>query len=353
MHTVASVAQVGQQGGFSRGEPVDGGEHGSALWGQGGDMVHIEPRSQARRRRDLLAVGVTRAQLESPRWVSPHFGYHRSARGNDPVRQRILDAVAVMPSGGVVGGWASAYLQGAGYLDGGWGREGDIRVGEPVLLVVPPRSVVNRPGITTLRAALQPDDVVERHGVRCTTGTRTAYDLLRLAPNLTEAVVAGDCLLHAGLTDIDLLSAYGGSHPGRRGIRRFREALPLLNRLAASPPESRLRLLCRQAGLPQLEVNAPIFDVDGTFLGIVDLLEPIAGLGIEYDGAYHRDLGQHTADNHREEGLERSGLTMVRVTSLDLADEHALVGRIRRAHQACLSSTPLFPAQWTYQPRAA
>lgn len=272
---------------------------------------------------------------------------------NDPIRQRILDAVAVMPSGGVVGGWASAYLQGVGYLDGGWGREGAMCVGEPVLLVVPPGSVVNRPGITTLRVLLQPDDVVERQGVNCTTGTRTAYDLLRLAPNPTEAVVAGDCLLHAGLTDIDSLSAYGRAHPGRRGIRQFREALPLLNRLAASPPESRLRMLCRQAGLPQLEVNAPIFDVDGTFLGIVDLLEPIVGLGIEYDGAYHRDLGQHTADNHREEGLERSGLTMVRVTSLDLADEPALVSRIRRAHQICLSTTPIVPARWTYHPRAA
>lgn len=316
-------------------------------------MAYIEPRSQARRRKDLLAVGVTRAQLESRRWVSPHFGFHRSARVNDPIRQRILDAVAVMPSGGVVGGWASAYLQGVGYLDGGWGREGAMCVGEPVLLVVPPGSVVNRPGITTLRVLLQPDDVVERQGVNCTTGTRTAYDLLRLAPNPTEAVVAGDCLLHAGLTDIDSLSAYGRAHPGRRGIRQFREALPLLNRLAASPPESRLRMLCRQAGLPQLEVNAPIFDVDGTFLGIVDLLEPIVGLGIEYDGAYHRDLGQHTADNHREEGLERSGLTMVRVTSLDLADEPALVSRIRRAHQICLSTTPIVPARWTYHPRAA
>jgi CheY-like chemotaxis protein len=57
--------------------------------------------------------------LESPHWVSPHFGYHRSAQLNDPIRQRILDATAVMPDGGVVGGWASAYLQGVAYLDGG------------------------------------------------------------------------------------------------------------------------------------------------------------------------------------------------------------------------------------------
>jgi hypothetical protein len=302
---------------------------------------------------DLLAAGVTRAQLESAGWVSPHFGYHRSAHVSDPIRQRILDAVAIMPDGGVVGGWASAYLQGVAHLDGSWGRPDRVQVGgEPVLLVTPPGTVVNRPGIRTLRAALEPDDVVERDGISCTSGARTAYDLMRLAPDLTEAVVAGDCVLHAGLTDIAAISAYETNHPRRRGVRRLREALPLLNRLAASPPESRLRMLCRRAGLPPLEVNAPVFDVDGTFLGIVDLLETIAGLGIEYDGAYHRDLGQHTVDNHREERLEGSGLTIMRVTSLDMHDESALMNRLRLAHQQSLS-TSRGRNRWIYQRRAA
>jgi hypothetical protein len=316
-------------------------------------MGHVDGRSVARRRKDLLAAGVTRAQLESARWVSPHFGYHRSAQVNDAVRQRILDAVAVMPGGGVVGGWASAYLQGVTYLDGGWSHtRRQAGVGQPVLLVVPPGSVVNRPGITTLRATLEQDDVVECQGIRCTTGVRTAYDLLRLAPDLTEAVVAGDCILHAGLVDLATISAYEIAHPRRRGVRRLREALPLLNGSAASPPESRLRMLCRKAGLPPLEVNAPVFDLDGTFLGVVDLLEPVAGLGLEYDGAYHRDIGQHTADNHREERLEGSGLTIVRVTSLDLYDEPALLSRVRLAHQRCLTANA-GPRRWIYQRRAA
>jgi hypothetical protein len=76
------------------------------------------------------------------------------------------------------------------------------------------------------------------------------YDVLRLAPDLTEAVVAGDCLLHAGLVDPDTISAYEMAQPRRRGVRQLRAALPLLNKLAASPPESRLRLLCQSAGLP-------------------------------------------------------------------------------------------------------
>jgi hypothetical protein len=295
---------------------------------------------------------VTRAQLESGVWTSPHFGYHRSAQVNDPIRQRILDVVTVGPDNGVLGGWAAAYLQGVAYLDGGWGQPAVGRIGEPVLLVIPPERVVDRPGIVTLRATLEPDDVVERQGIRCTSATRTAYDLLRLADDLVEAVVAGDCLLHAGITTVAAISAYEASHPRRRGVRQLRAALPLLSAGAASPPETRLRLLCQEAGLPPLLVNVPVFDLEGDFLGIVDLLEPFAGLGLEYDGAHHRELEQHTADNRREEGLEANGLAIVRVTSLDLRDERATISRIQDAHRRRLFRDRATET-WTCQSRPA
>lgn len=363
-HSAPQSSQWASQvhGGFSGGVVVDEGARGVGVvaqsWGmvvQGSGGIQVDGRAVARRRKVLLAGGVTRAQLESAAWISPHFGYHRSTQVNDPIRQRIIDAAAVMPVGGVVGGWAAAYLQGAAYLDGGWGHPEAIRgrrSGEPVLLVIPPRAVVSRPGITTLRASLQDEDVLEQRGIRCTSPTRTAYDVLRLAPDLTKAVVAGDCLLRAGLTTAEQISAYGRENSGRRGIRQLREAVPLLDGAAASPPESRLRLLCRKAGLPKLMVNVPVYDLAGDFLGIVDLLEPHAGLGIEYDGEYHRELAQHTADNTREEGLEHNGLAIVRVTSLDLADELAVVARIQQAHRARLFRNPAGET-WTCQHRAA
>jgi hypothetical protein len=198
---------------------------------------------------------------------------------------------------------------------------------------------------------LDPADVVEVAGIRCTNGVRTGFDLLRLAPDLTEAVVAGDCLLHAGMTTVPAMSTYAGSHQRRRGVRQLRRALPLLDGLAASPPESRLRLLCHQAGLTDVLVNVPVYDLGGTFLGIVDLLEDTTGLSLEYDGQYHRELGQQTRDNRREERLERVGLTVLRVTALDMQEPASLVHRIRQAHQACRSS-PL-PRNWVHQLRAA
>ncbi|MET7282594.1 hypothetical protein ABZS29_30480 [Kribbella sp. NPDC005582] len=302
-------------------------------------MEYIGRGFLPRRRMDLLSAGVTRAQLESASWISPHFGYHRSTQVRDPIRQRILDAVAVMPYGGVVGGWASAYLQGVTVLDGGWGSAiaAHGRLGEPVLVAIPPNSVVNRAGIRSLRAALEPQDITQVVGIPCTAGVRTAYDLMRFAPDLTEAVVAGDCLLHAGLADPASIAAYEAAHSRRRGVRQLREALPLLNERAASPPESRLRMICRAAGLTQLLVNAPVHDLDGRFLGIVDLLEGFAGLALEYDGEYHWELGQQTRDNYREEGLERNGLTVLRVTALDLRNPPALITRIQEAHRACLA----------------
>jgi hypothetical protein len=176
--------------------------------------------------------------------------------------------------------------------------------------------------------------------------------MLRLAGDLTSAVVAGDCLLHSGITSVKAISAYQAGRSSRRGIRQLRAALPLLDGGAASPPETRLRMLCRQAGLPSLLVNVPVFDLGGGFLGIVDLLEPFAGLGLEYDGAQHRELGQHTADNLREEGLELNGLAIVRVTSLDLEDEAGTISRIQDAHRRRLFRDR-GAESWSLQPRLA
>ena len=97
-------------------------------------------------------------------------------------------------------------------------------------------------------------------------------------------------------------------------------------------------MLCgQQAGLPGLLVNVPLYRATGEFLGIPDLLEPVTGLVIEYDGEQHRDLDQHTADNLREESFEGAGLAVVRVTSLDLKDAEATSSRIADTYRRRLS----------------
>ena len=87
-----------------------------------------------------------------------------------------------------------------------------------------------------------------------------------------------------------------------------------------------------RAGLPRPLVNQPVFDLDGNLLGIPDLLDPEAGLIVEFDGKDHRQRRQHQADNVREEKLEVANLTVCRVDSLDLRQPVALTERLRTRH---------------------
>lgn len=78
--------------------------------------------------------------------------------------------------------------------------------------------------------------------------------------------------------------------------------------------------------LPSPSVNCAVFDRQGAFLGVPDLLDEEAGLALEYDGmrwrsaraAGHRDAEQHREDNAREELFERVSLIVVRSEKADL-----------------------------------
>jgi hypothetical protein len=87
----------------------------------------------------------------------------------------------------------------------------------------------------------------------------------------------------------------------------------------------------RQAGLPRPEVNSPVFDLDGRFLGIPDLLDEEAGLGCEFDGQDPCLRRQHQDDNLREELLEDTNLVGCRVDSLDPRYPAPLRERLRDA----------------------
>ncbi len=178
-------------------------------------------------------------------------------------------------------------------------------------------------GIDYKQHRLAEDEVSTRAGIPWTSPARTASDLLHTATDLTEAVVALDAMLAAGLPVRDLSLT-----PGRRGARQAREALTLARAGVASTWESRLRMLyVLELGLPMPLVNHPVYDLDGRLLGVPDLLDVEAGLVLEFDGSRwsgspvaggHRDRDQHRADNVREELFERAGLTVVRADGRDV-----------------------------------
>lgn len=302
------------------------------------------------RTHEALQAGATRGELAGRGWEAPFRGAQRPSTpdGLHPA-QRIYDAAAVLPEGAALGGWAAGYLLGAHDLDGRGGESGPCH---PVPIVLPPPlSIRPRPGISLVRSALDPTDVREVHGIPCTVGARTAFDLARGRP-LAEAVVALDVLGRMIGVLPAAVRAYTREHAGWKGVPAAHRAIDLADPRALSAGESRFRVLwVVEAGLPAPEVNPLLFDPSGFFLGMVDLLDPETGLAGEYDGAHHREAQSHADDNAREEWLEDAGLTVVRACGTDLG-RHRLrtVRRLQTAHRRAARRATAGD-HWLFRPR--
>jgi hypothetical protein len=246
------------------------------------------------------------------------------------VEQRILEAAQRLPAGGAVSGWASLRLAGANFCDG-LARDGITEL--PVPLVGPPESNFRAGrGGTRHRQRLPQDEIVERHGVPCTTVERAVFDGVRHARGLREGVVVVDIAVAAGLVTLSGLATYAAGLGRSPGATRFRKALVLANARSRSPNETRMRLIWRiDAGLPEPKCNWPVADLEGRRIGRPDLLsEELAVVG-EFDGADHSRAGVRSTDAGKESDYRDAGLEVFRVTGLDLGSPKLVLGRMRAA----------------------
>jgi hypothetical protein len=210
------------------------------------DLGHRGPMSSPRAqqvrlirptsRGELIRSGLTVGMLRGPRWRATARGWYvpADAAGRHP-DQRIMEAAAVLPSPGAIGGWAAARVLGVNVLDGRgiWGgRE------EPVLLCLGPGQIRARSGMSISRSPLPEQAVRIVAGIRVTTPLRTAFDCLRLAPRLEDAVAFGDLMLHGRVVDHAELAAYVDSHRGWKGVALARRALTMLDAGSRNPWES-------------------------------------------------------------------------------------------------------------------
>jgi len=83
-----------------------------------------------------------------------------------------------------------------------------------------------------------------------------------------------------------------------------------------SAMESVLRVLLVKSGLPRPEAQAEIRDRYGHLLGRIDLFYREQRLGIEYDGATHRE--SLAADNRRQNALLGADIELLRFTYGDV-----------------------------------
>jgi len=264
--------------------------------------------------------------------------------------QRVLEQSMRLPAGGAVTGWASCRLDGANLLDG-LGADRWTRIPVP-LAIGPGHSIRGGEDVSISRERLDASEVVVRHGVACTRARRALFDEMRGVDDWREAVVAMDMMAAAERVSIAQMRQYCASRPTWKRVRLAVRALDFASERSRSPNETRMRLVWEvDAGFPRPLVNRSVFTRQGRLLGVADILDPVAGVVGEFDGADHRGAVRHSRDVGREDGFRRHDLEFFRVTGLDLPHRPRVVGRMASARSRARWLTEAERA-WTVVPPA-
>lgn len=239
-------------------------------------------------------------------------------------RCRMLMLMLRMPPAGVFSHATAALLMGA-TLPLAHELAVDLHVAVPA-----PRRAPHARGIRGHRLALTPTDVTVINGVPVTSPARTWCDLATQL-DLLDLVAVGDSLLHGphAVATLDDLAAMTARFRGRRGYRLLMGALPLLDGLAESRPESHLRVILVRAGLPPDRINHAIVMTDGGSGVRIDIHYDAANLHVEYQGDYHRTRAQWRKDMTRRTRLEACGGYVLEINADDLRHPAELVARVR------------------------
>lgn len=290
--------------------------------------------------------GPTPKQARGARWRRTSRGLYVPSEVNaDRAEQRIAEAAAALPTYGGVTGWAALRWFGSPWF-GGTSLGGYL----PVPLATGKRTIRSQPGIAVSEERLSPLDLEVADGIRVTNAVRAVCFEMRYAQNLREAVRAFDMAAYSDLVTIDELVAYAVEHPGWTGIPQCREAVPYLEENCWSPKEVDLRMTwVVEAGLPRPLCNVPIFDRFGRHIGTPDLLDPVAGVVGEYDGALHLAGEQRARDVRRVEAFRAVGLETFTMLRSDLPRRRQMADRMITARKRALWLAESVRA-WTIDP---
>lgn len=150
----------------------------------------------------------------------------------------------------VIAGVAASAMHGARWVDD------DV----PVELIA---TVRRQRGLIVRRETLHDDEIMTIAGIRVTTPARTVFDLGRHL-STKRAVERIDALMKACPVALEDVALIANRHAGARGMRQLRVALSLADAGAESPPETRLRLLFINAGLPRPTTQFVVYDRPGS-----------------------------------------------------------------------------------------
>ena len=123
------------------------------------------------------------------------------------------------------------------------------------------------------------------------------------------------------------VTEYGG--PGKR---RAAAALARVRLGVESRPETLVRLMIVDAGLPEPEINPEVWSDDGEWLGRGDMVLRRWKVLVEYDGDQHRtNTAQYEKDMARRERFGRAGWDGVYIRKRGLRYPAETVERVRTA----------------------
>ncbi len=268
---------------------------------------------------EARAAGARRRQITSDgRRLTP--GLYLSAAADDGLAVRCRAWTRLLPPDAAFGLGTAAALLG-------------VRSDPPpeVEVVLRPRPVLpQRRGLAVHVRDLRTEDVVERGGLRVTSGAQTFLDLARRLPP-AELVATGDALLRAGHLDAAALERRLARAGRVRGVVRARECAPLLSGAAMSRPESLLRYWLTTSDLPAPQVQLPVHDRWGRVVAHADLGYAEYRVAIEYEGRQHATADQFGRDVDRYSLMAADGWLVLRFAARHLTGPAVVVERTRRA----------------------
>ncbi|WP_162149050.1 endonuclease domain-containing protein [Arthrobacter sp. H41] len=182
-------------------------------------------------------------------------------------------------------------------------------------------------------------DIIVRQGVRVTSAARTWIDLATDL-SLRDLIVAGDFLVschqrsYGNCTEpvigLETLGNFLSSQRNVPGLVSAR-AYGRLRVGVDSPPETKVRIILEDGGLPRFTVDCPILMPDGDVAQWVDLANEEFRVMIEYDGAHHLTPEQQFRDMQRDARAVELGWTQIKINQLDLRHGPKWIeGKVRR-----------------------
>ena len=220
-----------------------------------------EVRSRVRRREWVrLLVGVL--------LVDPSLAVSWSGWSGLPLQTRISAAAQYHGPECVLVGHTAARLHGLSALP--------LDDGIVHLRLPPGRERHQQPGVRVHTLRLAESETTRVDGVRVTTIERTVTDLVLSSPRQEAVALLDSVLAHQLLTREQVIAMQLDAR-GRRGIRRTSAWWDLADGRAASPLETRIRLVAIDAGLPPDELQIPVRDRSGVLLGYGDMAWHTAG----------------------------------------------------------------------------